>query len=80
MPKKSNFTIFAIQNFVHKTNRHVNFIYIVGIVCKVNECCLVACFCREFSATIQIMVYDYYIVKCKNLSAYSGLLMAGFCE
>ena len=32
IPKKSDFTIFAIENFVQNTKRHVNSIYIVGIM------------------------------------------------
>ena len=32
IPKKSYFTIFAIQNFVLKTKKHMNSIYIVGIM------------------------------------------------
>ena len=32
MPKKSHFTIFAIQNFVSSTKKCVNSIYIIGIM------------------------------------------------
>ena len=32
IPKKSHFTIFAIQNFVRNTKKHVNSIYIFGIM------------------------------------------------
>ena len=34
MPKKSHFTIFAIQNFVQNTKKRVNSIYIVDLACS----------------------------------------------
>ena len=43
---------------------------------KVNEWCLVDCFCCEFRVFTQVMVRDYCIAKCKKFSACSRLLVA----
>ena len=57
MPKKSNFTIFAMQNFVQNTKKIRKFhLFCWDHVCKVNEWYLVDCFHREFRVSTQIMV------------------------
>ena len=59
MPKKSHFTIFAIQNFVQNTKNLREFhLYCWDHVCKVNEWCLVDCFHRKFWAFTQKMIRD----------------------
>ena len=81
MPKKSHFTIFAIQNSVQNTHTHTKNIrefhsYCWDHVCKVNGWCLVDCFHCGFKVSIQLMVRDYCIAKCKKFSTCSRLVMA----
>ena len=45
-------------------------------VCKVNGWCLVDCFHCGFKVSIQLMVRDYCIAKCKKFSTCSRLVMA----
>ena len=72
MPKKSHFTIFAIQNFLQNTKKHT---WIPFILLR-NEWCLFDCFHHEFKVSTQLMVRDYCIAKCKKFSACGGVLMA----
>ena len=72
MPKKSHFTIFAIQNFLQNTKKHT---WIPFILLR-NEWCLFDCFHHEFTVSTQLMVRDYCIAKCKKFSACGGVLMA----
>ena len=44
-------------------------------VCKVNEWCLVNCFHSKFRVSMQIIVRNYCIAKCKRLSVCSWILM-----
>ena len=66
MPKKSDFTISAIQNFVQNRKKYTRIPFML----------LVDCFHREFKVSTQIMVHDYCIAKCKKSSTCGGLLMA----
>ena len=54
--EKSHFTIFVIQNFVQKTQKHLWIhLYYWDQVFKVNEWCLMNCFHRESSVSNQIV-------------------------
>ena len=72
MPKKSHFTIFAVQNFVQNTKNTREFHLHCWDVCKVNKWCLAGCFHREFRVSTQITVRDYCIAKCKKFSTCGG--------
>ena len=69
MPKKSHFTIFAIQNFVQNT-KHARKFHLYNVckdnVCKVKELCLVNCFHYEFRVSTQW----YVIVASQNVKSF----------
>ena len=72
MPKKSHFSIFAIQNFVQNINAFVIVhLYCWDHDCNVNEWSLVDCFHRKFMVSTQIMEEKSLKLK---FSAIGGLL------
>ena len=81
IPKKSDFAIFAIQNFVQNTKKQtwISFMF-WDHISKVNEWCLVDCFHHEFRLSIQIMVYDDFIAKCKRFFVCGWLLACNFTK
>ena len=75
MPKKSHFTIFAIEKFVQTTRNTCEFHSYCLRSCLGSKWCLVDVFHHKFWVSTQTMVRDYYIAKCKKSSACNGLLM-----
>ena len=82
IPKKSHFTISkmcqtcALCYLCVKQKKTCEFHLYYQDVCKINEWCFVDCFNHKFSrVSIQIMVSNYCIAKCKKFSA-CRLLMA----
>ena len=70
--------LFSRYKTLSKTKSTREFhVYCWYHICKVNECCLVECFHREFRISTQdLYLNDYCIARCKKFSACEGLLLA----
>ena len=68
-------TLYRTHTHTQKNIREFH-LYCWDHVCKVNGWCLVDCFHCGFKVSIQLMVRDYCIAKCKKFSTCSRLVMA----
>ena len=71
-------TLYRTHTHTHTHTQNIRefHLYCWDHVCKVNGWCLVDCFHCGFKVSIQIMVRDYCIAKCKKFSTCSRLVMA----